>query len=187
MCNSLNIVSYVSRGGTIELPIFIACSALITYLSRNGLRERHSYGYYRFFLLEFILLLIVANLHAWFNDPLSPPQVLSWVSLLVSVYLAISGFRLLGLKGATGTEESDELVESGIYRRIRHPLYSSLLFLALGVYLKKPSLFSSILILGSVFTLMATVVAEEKLNEEKFGSRYVDYKRRTKAFIPYIF
>lgn len=128
----------------------------------------------------------MTNLHVWFHDPLSPVQILSWISLIVSLSLAISGFRLLGVKRAADISHSNELTESGIYRRIRHPLYSSLLFLALGALLKKPSLFSLILMFGVVFTLLSTVGAEEKVDEEKFGPRYLDYKRRTKMFIPYL-
>ncbi len=86
------------------------------------------------------------------------------------------------------SEAADEvrLVESGLYAKIRHPLYSSLLFFALAAFLKQPSLFSAILMFGIFFTLYSTVTAEEKIDEEKFGTRYSEYKQRTKMFIPYI-
>jgi protein-S-isoprenylcysteine O-methyltransferase Ste14 len=162
-------------------------SATITFLSRNSLRDRHSYGYYRFFTFEFILLLVVTNLRVWFNDILSPLQLVSWMSLLGSLYLVISAFNMIGLSKATGVDDSGEVIDKGIYRKVRHPLYSSLLFFALGVYLKEPSLFSSILMFGVIFTLLAAVRAEEEVNLRKFGARYHEYKQKTKMFIPYIF
>ncbi len=160
---------------------------MIAFLSRAGLRDRHSYGYYRFFALEFILLLMVTNLRVWFDDPVSALQILSWISLIGSLYLVIAGFRSIGFSKASDKVSSSELIESGIYGTIRHPLYSSLLFLALGAYLKKPSLFSSILFFGALFTLMTTVKTEEAVDERKFGPRYSEYAQRTKMFIPYIF
>lgn len=175
------------RGEAIELPIFVVCSVLILFISRKGLRDRHSYGYYRFFALEFILLLVVTNLRVWFDDPFSVIQILSWISLAGSLYLVISGFKLIGFSKASDKVDSSELIESGIYGTIRHPLYSSLMFLALGAYLKKPSLFSTILLFGAIFTLMTTVKAEEAVDAQKFGPRYGEYAQRTKMFIPYIF
>ena len=160
---------------------------MIVYFSRSHLRNKHSYGYYRFFAFEFILLLIVTNLKVWFNDPFSLTQILSWLSLLASLYLAISGFGLLGVKKAADTVESTVLIDSGIYGKIRHPLYSSLLFLALGAFLKKPELFPAILLFGAAFTTFTTARTEESLNTEKFGERYEDYAGRTKMFVPYLF
>lgn len=113
--------------------------------------------------------------------------MLSWISLLGSLYLAVSGFSLLGMTRAADREESLALIETGIYGRVRHPLYSSLFFLALGAFLKRPSLFSSILMFATIFTLHATVGAEEEVDEKKFGEQYEEYRQRTKMFIPYIF
>ncbi len=114
-------------------------------------------------------------------------QIFSWISLLFSLYLAISGFSLLGFKQAVDNPRSNELVESGIYGKVRHPLYSSLFFLALGAFLKEPALFSAILLFGTIFTLLSTIGAEEKVDEDKFGPQYLEYKRKTKMFIPYVY
>ena len=113
--------------------------------------------------------------------------MLSWISLLGSLYLVISAFNMIGLTKAAGKDDSGELIDSGIYGKIRHPLYSSLLFLALGAYMKKPALFSSILMFGVIFTLLATVKAEEEIDQHKFGARYEAYRQKTRMFIPYFF
>jgi protein-S-isoprenylcysteine O-methyltransferase Ste14 len=129
----------------------------------------------------------VTNLRVWFDEPLSPLQILSWLSLIASLYLVVAGFSLLGLRAAEGKGDPVVMIESGIYQRIRHPIYSSLLFLGIGAFLKMPSLFSSILLFGVVFTLVTTARAEESVNKEKFGSRYREYEQRTKMFVPYVF
>lgn len=159
---------------------------MITFLSRNGLRERHSYGYYLFFTFEFALLLMVTNLRLWFADPLSLLQIFSWILLLVSLYLFVAGMELRQKRMSIEREGPAQLIETGLYGKIRHPMYSALLFLSFAAYLKGPSLFSSLLEFGFLFTLVTAVRAEESVDEKKFGSRYLEYKQKTKMFIPYI-
>ena len=173
----------------IELLVFLACSAVVLILSKDSLRERHSYGYYRFFAFEFILLLFLANYHWWFESPFSLIQITSWIALLMSSVLVVGGFYSLGFSNASGvtTENPPELVQDGVYAYVRHPLYSSLFFLALGVFLKKPSLFSAILLFGASFSLNATARAEEAVNVRKFGDDYLEYVRRTKMFVPFLY
>ncbi len=126
-------------------------------------------------------------MRVWFDDPFSALHILSWIALIISLLLAISGFRELGFKDALGDLESGELKESGIYSSMRHPLYSSLLFLAFGAFLKGPSLFTSILMVGVIVTLMSTVRSEEEANLLKFGDKYDAYMKRTKMLVPFIF
>ena len=126
-------------------------------------------------------------MRVWFDDPFSALHILSWIALIISLLLAISGFRELGFKDALGDLESGELKVSGIYSSVRHPLYSSLLFLAFGAFLKGPSLFTSILMVGVIVTLMSTVRSEEEANLLKFGDKYDAYMKRTKMLVPFIF
>lgn len=170
-----------------SLSIFFFLSLGVVYLCRNDIRNRGSYGYYRFFSFEFVLLLVLSSAPVWFTDPSSPFGVLSWLSLAVSLYFGISGLRSLAARRRSGEGGRGELVETGLYTKIRHPLYSALLFLSVSAFLKRPSVFWAILVFGVVFTLMSTVRAEEEFDEKKFGSRYAEYRKRTKMFIPYIF
>lgn len=162
-------------------------SLAVLFISRNGLRDRHSYGYYRFFALEFTLLSVVRNLRVWFADPFSVLQIISWLLLVCSLYLAVSGFKLLGSSRAADKSDPGELVQTGIYSLVRHPLYSSLVFLSAGSLFKRPSLFSAILLFGCAYTATVTALAEEKINIDRFGDRYEDYIGRTRMFIPYLF
>lgn len=172
-----------------DLIVFLSVSAAIAILSRNSLRDRHSYGYYRFFGFEFVLLLLVSNAPFWFENPLSSSQVLSWFSLAVSGCFVASGFYSLKSVGKFSLSSGDtvELVKSGIYRYIRHPLYSSLLFLAVGAFLKLPSLFGTILMVGAVISFVTAAKTEEVLNAKKFNNRYLDYMKQTKMFVPFLF
>jgi protein-S-isoprenylcysteine O-methyltransferase Ste14 len=79
------------------------------------------------------------------------------------------------------------LVSSGVYRRIRHPLYASLLCFAWGVVLKAPSPASAFL--GGAVTILLdlTAGAEEQESRAKFGPACEGYAGRTRRFIPFLF
>lgn len=83
-------------------------------------------------------------------------------------------------------EKTSELVQSGIFKYIRHPMYGSLLFLTWGVCLKNPEIILIIIsVLSSVF-LYITAKMEEKEDIDSFGDNYKEYIKKSKMFIPYI-
>lgn len=181
----------------LKIVFFVAASIPLVYISRPALKEPRSHGFYRFFAWETILALIMLNLDLWFVNPLAWYQIISWVLLLISLFLVYQGVRLLqGIgKPSAGRadpglytfEKTTQLVTSGVYRFIRHPLYSSLLFLAWGVFFKDVNLAGGVLALVSSVFLIAAARADEAECIGYFGSDYEDYKKRTKMFIPFLF
>jgi protein-S-isoprenylcysteine O-methyltransferase Ste14 len=176
---------------------FCVITLLLMYVSRESLRSFRFHGFYRFFSWEMITALVILNLDAWFVAPLRWHQLISWVLLVLSLFLVIEGVRLLRLigkpdagrpdEGLIGMEKTTQLVTVGVYRYIRHPLYSSLLCLAWGAFFKSPSWIGSILALAASLFLALTAKAEEAENSQYFGVAYQAYQKRTKMFIPYVF
>jgi protein-S-isoprenylcysteine O-methyltransferase Ste14 len=122
---------------------------------------------------------------------------LSWLLLAVSLFLVIHGVWLLKRIGEPnaqrtdasliGFEKTTALVTAGAYRYIRHPMYSSLLFLAWGVFFKAPAWPGGLLALAAAGLLVATARAEETEDVRFFGPVYQEYMRRTRMFIPFLF
>jgi protein-S-isoprenylcysteine O-methyltransferase Ste14 len=156
---------------------------------RADLRSPRAHGFYRFFAFEALLGLVLLNARAWLRAPLSPRQVLSWLCLLASAGLALHGFSLLRRLGRPDgpIEHTTQLVTSGAYRYVRHPLYSSLFWLGLGAFLKDPSWLGTALLLGLAAALLATARVEERENLARFGEAYAAYCRRTRRFVPFVF
>ncbi len=180
-----------------EFVAFTAGSALVVYVSRASLLAPHSHGFYRFFAWEAILALTLLNLRVWFHDPFSWHQLISWPLLVVAVFLVVDGVILLRQIGKQDSRRTDApmlqfektttLVEAGVYRYIRHPLYSSLLFLAWGIFFKAPSWPGCGLVgLATVF-LIATARVEEAEDIRFFGAAYRAYMQCTRMFIPFLF
>ena len=173
----------------IKIVIFLACSAFLLWYSWKSLQDPLSHGFYRFFAWETIVALILLNADVWFRDPFSLFQVISWLLLAVCIALVIHGFYLLRVIGKPegDFENTTALVKKGAYKYIRHPLYSSLLFLAWGAFLKDISIASIILVILATVFLFLTGKMEEKENIARFGKSYADYIKETRMFIPFVF
>ncbi len=180
-----------------KVVVFIAASIGFAWVSRASLRDFRSHGFYRFFAWEAILALVLLNLDYWFDAPFSLHQMISWPLLIISLFWAFQGFRLLGVVNKSAGQRSDpalldfekttDLVTVGAYRYIRHPLYSSLLFLAWGAFFKHPSWVGVPLALIATFFLTITARVEEAENIRFFGPTYQNYMKQTKLFIPFLF
>ena len=179
-----------------EAILFVVATVGNLYVSRAQLRVPGSHGFYRFLAWEAILLLLLLNVRKWVVDPLSPHQLVAWTLLCCSLYLVIAGVRLLRRRGQTTAARTDAalyeferttvLVTDGLYRYIRHPLYSSLLFLGWGIFFKDPTWLAGLLVLAASAFLFATARVEETENIRFFGDDYRAYMQRSKMFVPFV-
>jgi protein-S-isoprenylcysteine O-methyltransferase Ste14 len=177
--------------------LFAVASGGLLSVSWKPLRVVCSHGFYRFFAWEAILALILVNIGAWFFDPLSILQIVSWIFLFVSLVLLEQGVYLILVAGKPSSQRQDDtllefektstLVTTGIYRYIRHPLYGSLLFLAWGAFLKELTWYSVCLVVVATLCLVATAKADEVECVQYFGLSYKEYMTKTKMFVPFLF
>ncbi len=179
----------------VGLAIFIVGSAALVYISRRPLVNLRSHGFYRFFAWEILFAMFLLNITAWFNDPLAWHQLISWILLIASIPLVLIGLGMLRSAGQQsredpallGLEKTSRLVTAGLYRYIRHPLYSSLLFLGWGLFFKSPSWPEAGLALLCTYFLVLTARVEERENISYFGEDYTEYMKHSKMFIPFVF
>jgi protein-S-isoprenylcysteine O-methyltransferase Ste14 len=179
-----------------RLIIFGILSMPILILSWRTLFNIKNHGFYRFFSWECIIWLLVNNYKFWFDNPFSIQQIFSWIFLFWSAYAVIAGVLLLKRSGKPeknrdettlyAFEKTSELVDTGIFRYIRHPLYSSLLFLTWGIFLKNITDELIIISLVSTAFLYFTAIFDEKECIRFFGEEYSEYMNRSKRFVPFI-
>ncbi len=177
--------------------LFLLLSAVLIFFSWASLTRPRSHGFYRFYAWEFMLGLFLYNVFFWFKNPVAPHQLLSWALLGLSAVAALCGFLQLRRMGKADSRRDDaslvnfekttELVASGIYRYIRHPMYGSLVLLTWGIFFKRLSLTGLVLAAGATFFLFMTGLREEEENVRYFGEPYREYMKRTKRFIPFLF
>ena len=177
---------------------FVAASGVLVLVSWRALTRPRSHGFPRFFAWEAIVALFLLNVEHWFEDPLVWHQLVAWTLLGACLVPAVWGSVLLARRGKPARsrgeadpallafEKTSRLVTSGIYRYIRHPLYSSLLLLAWGIFFKRPSLAGGALAVAASGLLVWTALADEAECVGVFGDEYRQYMRRTTRFIPFV-
>ena len=181
----------------IKWIIFSGLSIPVIIISWKTILNFRSHGFYRFFSWECILWLFANNYGSWFREPFSPMQIVSWILLIISGYLVIAGVTKMKKFGRPeGSrdgealyqfEKTTRLVDTGIFRYIRHPLYASLVYLTWGTALKDLTwIIAGFAVLSTLF-LILTAVFDERESIRYFGESYREYMRRSKRFIPYIF
>ncbi len=104
--------------------------------------------------------------------------------------LALAAWARIYLGGNWGTPMSQkvdpELVTSGPYRYIRHPIYSGIILGAIGTAMAISIYWIvAVVLLGAYFVYSATV--EERNMGRLFPESYPLYKRSTKMLVPFIF
>jgi len=181
----------------IKLILFSIATIGVVWISRPSLHNIQHHGFYRFLSWETILILFLINVDYWFVDPFSLWQIISWSLLILSLLLIYQGVQLFrktgGIDGGRldpqllGVEKTTELVTTGVYHYIRHPFYSSLLFLGWGIFFKHINWIGLILAGMNTIFLVVTAKREESENIAYFGEEYRQYINRTKMFIPYLF
>lgn len=83
-------------------------------------------------------------------------------------------------------KEQHELIQHGIYKLIRHPIYTGLLLLFIGNALIVGD-YRGIIAVALVFvSFWFKLKKEEKLLTETFGNKYIEYAAKTKALIPFV-
>lgn len=181
-----------------KLTVFAIASGILIYISQASLRKPDSHGFYRFFAWECILVLLLLNVDRWFINPFSWHQLIAWTLLTAGLVPLAFGVKTLRIRGKPthqrpgdpsllSFERTSTLVITGIYAYIRHPLYSSLLMLAWGIFFKAPSLPGGTIALVATAFLIATAWADERECIRFFGKEYQDYMQTTRMFIPYLF
>lgn len=81
-------------------------------------------------------------------------------------------------------KESGKLGTSGLYKYVRHPMYSSVLLLSLGIALLSGSLVKYLLVVCLYALFYYKSRFEERYLRQKFNN-YEDYAKSTSRFIPF--
>ncbi len=140
----------------------------------------------------------------------APILLLSLLSLVLSIYKMIPTFQLeelnflfiimgiililIGIvlwtfaviKSKITLEILDNnLVTTGIYSYVRHPIYSAFLFISSGLIILSQNMLLFLLpVLYWIILTIGMIKTEEKWLLEKFGDEYLEYSKKVNRFIP---
>jgi protein-S-isoprenylcysteine O-methyltransferase Ste14 len=131
---------------------------------------------------------ILHKLGLWW--PAMPPiPWLMWLGAamtLAGLLFALWARLYLGenWSGLVMVKQKHELIRSGPYRFVRHPIYSGILLALLGTGICRRNVwgFLGVALVWFGFSLKARL--EERFMIETFGAQYDDYRRSTGALLP---
>ncbi len=130
------------------------------------------YGLQRLWALE------LTNWSGWY--------VAAWALIGVGVIILVAGWVAF-VRARTNIQPrkpSSNLIQSGLYRFSRNPIYVAGLFLQLGIALLMNNLWIVLLVPVSKFVFDRYVIArEEAYLERAFGEVYLDYKRSVRRWL----
>ncbi|UGX86484.1 protein-S-isoprenylcysteine O-methyltransferase [Phyllobacterium meliloti] len=85
-------------------------------------------------------------------------------------------------------KQDHKLITTGIYKRLRHPMYSAFWLMALTQALLLPNYIAGLSgLAGFGFLFFLRIGAEERMMEEAFGEEYRQYRARTWRVLPFVY
>jgi protein-S-isoprenylcysteine O-methyltransferase Ste14 len=83
-------------------------------------------------------------------------------------------------------KERHELVQTGPYAIVRHPIYAGLLLAIAGTALTLGTLAGYLGVIAGLVAAMIRVSIEERLMADRFGDAHQAYRQRTRKLVPFV-
>ena len=146
----------------------------------------------RVFIAIGALLLVVRHLPPhWLEQRFVPPSVtpywLGFVLFIFGLGFAISARVHLGQNwsGTVTVKQDHELIRTGPYRMVRHPIYTGLLSALLGTALAIGEWRALLAFAAFTVGFLFKIKTEEHFMDETFGEKYARYRAEVPALIPF--
>ncbi|WXT99877.1 MAG: hypothetical protein Ctma_0581 [Catillopecten margaritatus gill symbiont] len=123
-----------------------------------------------------------------FNARFEALDTFSYVFIGIAIIIGLSAvatMKLSNLNIVPTLKDQHQLVTSGIYRWIRHPMYTSVLALCFAFATTNDHKIAQLVMLVLLVDLVLKSNLEEKLLTQRFDS-YQNYKSKTGRFIPFL-
>jgi protein-S-isoprenylcysteine O-methyltransferase Ste14 len=138
-----------------------------------------------------VLAIVLIRFGAFRDQGLNSDPWRAGLGLLIfTVGLAFAIWARVHIGRNWGTPMSQknepELVTSGPYRLVRHPIYAGILLAGVGTAVALSWAWLIAVALAGVYFVYSATVEERNLTEQ-FPDTYAVYKRSTKMFVPFIF
>lgn len=117
-------------------------------------------------------------------------QILGLVVLLVSIVFRLIVVYSLGKYFTVDVtiKKDHQLKTNGFYKYVRHPSYSFSVLTFLGLAIVLNNYISAIILLVPVILMfLYRIKIEETALKDQFGKDYIDYMKKTKRLIPFIY
>jgi protein-S-isoprenylcysteine O-methyltransferase Ste14 len=155
----------------------------------KGKNGEHPYGDAgQLILLALFLVLWVGDSFFLHKSTFLADSVPLYIRLVILVFSLITAVLLFrsGHVVVSHEHRPTDVVSTGAFRYVRHPLYLGCILFYLGLAVSTLSLFS-LALLVLIFLFYNYIAGyEEKLLVQKFGDKYSNYMKGTEKWVPRI-
>jgi protein-S-isoprenylcysteine O-methyltransferase len=185
-----------ARSGYVALAVLATLAVLIPRLTVHPfskgaqvvgsglLRAYMATGYVLLVLLPF------ADRRSLWTFPDS--ELLRWIGVALSVLgtaIRLAGLGSLGrqFSGHVTLQEDHQLVQTGPYRHVRHPMYLGFAVATAGLVLVFRSWLVFPVLVWNLIFVLTRIHQEERLLGEHFATEFDSYRRRTWRLVPFVY
>ncbi|MFX1342322.1 MAG: methyltransferase family protein [Promethearchaeota archaeon] len=105
-------------------------------------------------------------------------------NIFLGIPIIIAGVYLASRAHIVFETPEPQVVDTGLYSRVRHPMYLGSILLYVGFWVTTLSLLTLIPLFAVIIGYNYLASAEERMLTEKFGDEYLEYKKRVSKWIP---
>lgn len=128
--------------------------------------------------------------------------IISLLKVSVKLGISITGLIVIGLSVVCGLaalfsmsksrfsifpapRKDAQLISSGVYAVIRHPMYTAVLLFCMGCIINSRAWWPFLIWIGLLIVLLLKIRLEEQLLDKKFPG-YAAYRKKTYRLVPYV-
>ncbi len=143
------------------------------------------------FILWISLTLITSfwNIQAPLYTIQSPMNVVGALIFIIGLIITVNAQMTLKLNYSSTLRirEGHQLITHGIYKHVRHPVYSGVILRAFAIPIYTTSLLGFLFALAAIPLFNYRIGVEEKMLIKEFGDEYLEYTKATWKLFPYIY
>ena len=118
-----------------------------------------------------------------------PKNVFIFSIYFIAIFIGFWAFISMNIQTINvlpDVRDNATLIKSGPYKLIRHPMYTSVLTILLGLLLNDFSILSLLIYSCMVLVLLFKIIVEERMLLIKYPD-YKEYSKTTKKLVPFIY
>jgi protein-S-isoprenylcysteine O-methyltransferase Ste14 len=140
-------------------------------------------------VLGSFIFIINPDFFIWSSFPF--PLWIRWIGGILSVLgicIEFSTQIYLGRNYSTllHVREEHSLITTGPYHYVRHPMYTALIAIGIGLFLLSANWYFGLPFIATIVVIIFRIRKEEEAMIERFGEEYIQYMKRTRRFIPFL-
>ncbi len=131
-----------------------------------------------------LFLLSMFNIFIISRQPIEFLKILSYMLFTIGLIIVVISLINLGRSTRLGLpSENTTLKINGLYRFSRNPMYLGFDLLTLASIVFIANIIIAIIGVYSIVIYHFIIIGEEKFLEKRFGSEYINYKRKVRRYI----